>query len=202
MARKSWFSRQPRWAQQLFNKARAFYSPRVSREKVREIVQAPARAFKVEGKQGALKGDRSKHPLVISERQLRVKRSGLTPEAQAAGAVRGEATYKHGEKGRIAADRQRETKLSKLFATDAEAAEQRAKAGRLDFLDGYHGRYRATEKGRRAYEDNREKWLRGEYLDWSERHNLSDYAIATNDPIVRILRTSPKTRPAAIAAAA
>jgi hypothetical protein len=44
------------------------------------------------------------------------------------------------------------------------------------------------------YEDNRRRWLNGEELSWQEWGNLRDFAAATNDPIQRVLHTSPKTR--------
>jgi hypothetical protein len=131
----------------------------------------------------------------ISERQLRIKRTGLTPEAQAAGAERPRETYKS-ENIRLAADQRRKKGfLKKLTTGPSREDEQRAKARDVEWLETRTGsRYKASDKNRDRYLENRRKWIEGETLDWAEFNNLRDYAEATNDPIARVLNISPKGR--------
>jgi hypothetical protein len=83
MAKNPWIFQQRAAIQKAYNRALEFYSPRTALAKVRQLVQAPARDFQIlpgwNGTRAGLKGDRSRHPLIISIRQLRIKRTGLTP---------------------------------------------------------------------------------------------------------------------------
>ena len=76
---------------------------------------------------------------------------------------------------RIAAAGKRKTKAWAYLA--GLTNEQKAKARDLDKVETYGGKeYRATE-----YEANRERWLNGEQLSWSDYFNLRDYAAATEN---------------------
>jgi hypothetical protein len=175
MAKNPWIFQQRAAIQKAYNRALEFYSPRTALAKVRQLVQAPARDFQIlpgwNGTRAGLKGDRSRHPLIISIRQLRIKRTGLTPEQQAAGIARPLETYKS-ETTRIAASRQRKTKATTGLKKRSLLDRLRGDASALDAVEDYRGRkYRASESGCENYLENRQRWLDGETLDWADYFN-------------------------------